>query len=235
MKKRVSIVISAFNAKDYIKECILSVNNQSYFENNTDYEILLGIDECESTLSEAIKLKDRIPNLKLFYFEENNGPYVVFNTLIGISYGEYVSVFGADDIMLNNFISDNILEIKSPNDFVIARGNNFNHPHKNKVVKTYNPDGVILFNRESFLSLNGYEGWRCAADSDLKVRMGIAGFNCIYSKKVTYLRRLHNKSITNSKTHGFKTRARLKLKDIINSRDISRIDKFKTTKKYKTI
>jgi len=235
MNTKISIIISAFNASEYIEECIMSVVNQSYFKLYNNYEIILGIDNCEDTLNEVIKFKDNIHNLKLVSFNENNGPYLVFNTLISISSGEYISIFGADDIMLSNFIEDNLMEIKNGSDFVIARGNNFNHPNKNKVIKTYNPDGVIIFNKSDFMLINGYEGWRCAADSDLKNRFNIMGLKCKHSENVTYLRRLHSDSITNSKNHGFNTAYRLRLKSIINDRQTSKIDKFKITKKYKII
>jgi len=45
-----SIIISAYNSSDYIIECLNSIRHQMYFHNHNNYEILLGVDHCESTL-----------------------------------------------------------------------------------------------------------------------------------------------------------------------------------------
>lgn len=46
----VSICVSAYKASDYIKECLDSINGQTYFNKNKNYEVIVGIDGCEETL-----------------------------------------------------------------------------------------------------------------------------------------------------------------------------------------
>jgi len=107
-KKKISIIVSAYAAADYLKECLSSINNQTYFEDFNDYEILVGIDGCPSTLAEVSKFKDTIRNLKVIWFPVNSGPYLVFNTLVSLSKFQAISIFGADDIMEENFIEHNL-------------------------------------------------------------------------------------------------------------------------------
>ena len=63
---KVSVIISAYGAEDYIEECISSVASQSYFQEN-NFEILVGIDGCCSTLDKMMKIKDQ---RKILYMRE---------------------------------------------------------------------------------------------------------------------------------------------------------------------
>lgn len=231
----ISVVISAYLASPYIEECIESVANQSYFEELDDYEILLGVDCCDSTLDKLLEIRDKFKNLKIFWFYKNSGPYLVFNTLISLSRFSKISIFGADDIMKNHFISENmrILEKKS---CVFARGQNFNHPNKTKIVREYNPDGVILFHKKDFLEINGFEKWRCGADSDLKARFALNKIKMIQSESPTFLRRLHQRSLTSKENrYGFGSKYRKRIQSIVRSRKDAKILTYETSKEYKLI
>lgn len=231
----VSVIVSAYAAGPYIEECLTSISSQTYFKDFEDYEILVGVDGCVSTLNEIIKFKETIKNLKVLWFPINSGPYLVFNTLISLSKFQAISVFGADDVMKENFIEQNIglLENKS---CVFAKGSNFNHPNKEDITRDYNPDGVIIFNRPDFLAINGFEKWRCGADSDLKVRFKIAGFTLIESKVSTFLRRLHEKSLTSTKNrYGFGGEYRKKIQSIVRSRTKAKIKKYNVFSGYEQV
>lgn len=234
-KKKVSIIVSAYAAADYLKDCLSSINNQTYFEDFNDYEILVGIDGCSSTLAEVSKFKETIRNLKVLWFPTNSGPYLVFNTLISLSKFQVISIFGADDIMEENFIEHNISLLKNKS-CVFARGANFNHPNKEEITREYNPDGVITFNRPDFLSVNGFEKWRCGADSDLKVRFKIAGLDLINSKSTTFLRRVHENSLTSSRSeYGFGGEYRIKVQKIVKARHKAKIKKYSVLSHYQII
>ena len=231
----VSVIISAHSAASYIEECVTSIAAQTYFKDFKDYEILVGVDGCLSTLNEMIRLKETIKNLKVLWFPVNSGPYLVFNTLVSVCNFEAVSVFGADDIMDKTFVEHNISLLKNKS-CVFARGANFNHPNKEEITREYNPDGVITFNRLDFLSVNGFEKWRCGADSDLKVRFKIAGLDLINSKSTTFLRRVHENSLTSSRSkYGFGGEYRKKIQAIVRSRTNAKIKNYSVLSHYQII
>lgn len=61
-----SIIIAAYRTKDFIQECLEAIENQTYFKNNDNYEILLGIDGCIETLEKVQQIKNKIRNIKVF-------------------------------------------------------------------------------------------------------------------------------------------------------------------------
>jgi glycosyltransferase involved in cell wall biosynthesis len=199
----ISIIISAYNAQDYIEECLDSIVKQTWYNDNNKYEILLGIDNCDKTLNIINKIKHKYKNLKVWWFQKNVGPYVVFNTLIQNSNYDVISVFGADDIMSNNFLEDN-LKMMNDKTYVKAMGVNFtkNIDEIKHIKKGTNYCGIILFNKSDFLGVNGYANWMCGADTDINRRFSLIGLKTINCKVVTYYRRIHNNSLTNNKTYG---------------------------------
>jgi len=233
VKEKVSVIVSAYRASEYIQECIESIANQSYFKSFDDYEILLGIDGCSDTLSVVSDFMDSIKNLKILYSSKNVGPYLVFNTLVKMSNSNIISVFGADDIMLPDFIKNNVSIIKK-NSFVIARGSNF-VGEKTNIVRTYNPDGIITFNRSEFIAINGFASWRCGADSDLKIRLKLNGNSPILSNETTFLRRIHDKSLTSNRKYGMRSEYRSTIRTITRSRKEPKLPDFQYLKKYKMI
>ena len=78
----ITIYITAYKAKDFLKECLDSISNQTYFINNPNYEILLGIDGCEETLEFAKTIMEKYNNLRILMMNKNCGTYITSNTLI---------------------------------------------------------------------------------------------------------------------------------------------------------
>jgi len=101
----ISIIISAYNAQNFIEECLDSIEAQTFFVGNNNYEILLGIDGCFASLNEVARIKAKYRNLRVFYMPENMGVYITFNTLLTYSKKKYILFFGADDIMWPDMIS----------------------------------------------------------------------------------------------------------------------------------
>jgi len=216
--KKISICISAFNAAEYIEECLDSISRQTYFNSNKNYEILLGIDGCFETLNKVNLIKYKYNNLKIINISKNSGPYIMLNTLISHSKYDTICVIGADDIMLDDFLVTNINEYKESENFVVVKCVNFNHPNKNDRGCEYNPGGTIIFSRNIFLSLNGFEIWRCGADSDLVDRFKRNGLSIYNSNKVTILRRIHDHNLINSEKYGIKSKYRKNIQKLIRER-----------------
>jgi glycosyltransferase involved in cell wall biosynthesis len=82
-----SIIIPTFNNVNYLGELLESIlNNESTY----DYEVLIGIDNCEETL-DYFKHRNYPSNFFFYYFVENYGPYIIKNTLAELSNYEKVN------------------------------------------------------------------------------------------------------------------------------------------------
>ena len=186
----ISIIITAYQTHKYIEECLDSVENQSYFKYNNNFEVLLGIDNCEDTLNEVIKIKHKYRNLKVFMMKENKGTYVASNTLINNAKYENILRFDSDDVMHDNMIKDSIPHLKKYN---LIRYKFIDIGKKNKSKRCAN--GVILFKKELFKELGGFQPWKCSADTEFLTR----GKEIINEKQlydVIFYRRIHDKSLS---------------------------------------
>ena len=187
-----SIIIPAFKASKFLDECLQSVIKSIGTYN---VEIIIGIDACSETLN-WFKSKT-FKNLKVYWFKDNVGPYIVKNTLAGLASSENLLFFDADDIMAPNMVENFLKNIRSSSiikfkycDFNHSAG--VNHPLPN----TWYGEGVFGITKHIFNKLNGFEGWRCAADTEFQLR---AKNNKIPSKNVSNLsfyRRLHSNNLT---------------------------------------
>jgi len=217
-----SVIISAYKAETFIEECLNSVFKQSF----SNYDVLLGIDGCSDTLKKVEEIKNKYENLKVYWFGENSGPYLVFNSLINFCDSEIISIFGADDIMLENHLTENI-KLLEENKYILAQCQNFIHPDINQITKTYNPNGLITLFKKDFIEVNGFDNWRCGADSDLIKRLNINKLQVIKTSIPTVLRRIHDLNLTNTNNEfGFKSSYRKKIDKIREGRKQARLSEF---------
>lgn len=95
----VSIIMPAYNAQKYIKEAILSIQNQTF----SDWELLIVDDFSKDNTVEIIKdacAKDTRITLK--QLSQNSGTGVARNTALQMSEGRYVAFLDADDLWRND-------------------------------------------------------------------------------------------------------------------------------------
>jgi len=221
---KVSVIISAFNTEMYIEECLDSVFKQNF----SNYDVILGIDGCNTTLKKIKELKNKYENLKVYWFEENSGPYLVFNSLVNFCDSEIISRFDADDIMLENHLTENV-KLLEENKYILAQCQNFIHPDINKITKIYNPNGLITLFKKDFIEVNGFDNWRCGADSDLIKRLNINNFKITKTTIPTILRRIHDLNLTNTNNQfGFKSDYRKKIDKIREGRKQAKLLEFFT-------
>ena len=95
--------------------------------------------------------------------------------------------------MTEQLIQD-IMTKKSTHDLIKPMYLDFNKDVKNvnKVInttKTYG-EGVFGVDKKLFLKMNGFEGWRCAADSDLMGRLYKNKVKLTHTKKIGFYRRI---------------------------------------------
>lgn len=100
---KVNIIIPVYNAAKYIKECFLSVVNQTY----ENIEIIF-VDDCGPDNSIAIieQLKNEYPkkNISIIKNKQNIGTGGSRNNGITYSTGEYIYFMDADDTIVKNCI-----------------------------------------------------------------------------------------------------------------------------------
>ena len=208
-KKRVSIIIPAYKAEKHIEKCLDSIENQTFFKNNNNFEVVLGIDGCDQTLDKVLSIADKYRNLRIFNMESNMGMFVTLNTLLDVVTSEHIIRFDSDDIMCSDMISAIMYQEernKTDKPKVIRFGyldfnNNeeslLSHEYvwnKNKTFILGN--GVIYFNKNILKYVGGYEPWICAADTDFYVRIEKSPIKAFLIDNYLFYRRIHENSLT---------------------------------------
>jgi len=127
---RVSVIVPVYNVQNYIRECILSILNQTF----RDFEIIIINDGSKDKSIEHIKdLVNDNENIILIN-QENGGLSNARNTGLRIATGEYISFVDSDDYIGKNFLATLYSEAKEF-DLDIACGNyiKFDENKKNPI------------------------------------------------------------------------------------------------------
>ena len=210
----ITVIIPTYKSINYIDECIDSVIEST---KNQNVEILVGIDGCKETL-EYIKSNIYPDNIKFYYFEKNVGPYVIKNSLSEIANGENLLFFDSDDIMNENMIQNAIDSINHC-DFVRHSYVNFkNLFSENKTNKTEFEGGIFTIKKHIFDRMNGFEPWKCEADSEFALRMLKNGYKIKVSNNVDFFRRIHNEGLTSKPETGYNSKLRSDYKKLYHSK-----------------
>jgi len=189
-----SVVIPTYNNTEFLVELFDSIEKNNF---TFDFEVLVGIDNCIKTLEFVIK--NKFPNkIRFFFFHQNYGPYVIKNTLAKISKYDKLFFFDSDDIMRENALQDinnkldhfQLVKPKYINFQETSEGRIFNFD------KLAYGEGVFGILKDKFMSLNGFEGWRVAADSDFMGRLYKTNVRLNHTQEILFDRRLHPKSLT---------------------------------------
>ena len=215
-REGVTICITAYKAKDYIKECLDSVVKQTWFENNDNFEIIVGIDGCQETLEYMKTIMNNYKNLKVWMMDSNKGTYITSNTIMSNATYENVFRFDSDDIMCSNLV-ETVMNNKGNCKLVRYYLKDFGDD-KNEVAVAH---GTIYINKSTFIKYGGFRPWPCGADTEIYHRlMKIESVKNI--RKILMLRRVHDSSLTRSKDTGYKSELRNKYKKLIKDMVISK-------------
>ena len=196
-----SIIISAYKTYEYIEECLDSVMLQTFFKENNNFEILLGIDNCPNTLKKINNIQYKYPKMRVFYMSKNVGTYVTSNTLLTLIKYDKIIRFDSDDIMTPNMVEQ--INSKSYNHDVIrfCFCNFQDNSEKCKKPNNYPAHGAIFYKLKIINELGGYKNWVCGADSDLIYRFK-SDYKINIINDVLFYRRKHNESLTVNKVTG---------------------------------
>lgn len=208
----VSIIIPTYGTPEYLKECINSIRNQKI---DFNYEILLGVDNCKETLKSIEDDKDFYKEIRLYYFKENVGPFIIKNTLIDLTTYNNILFFDSDDIMTSNMLSDFFNHIKKAD---LIR---FNYLNFRKNLEHSNPltaFGVFGIKKSIFNNFVCFEPWKCAADSEFIERVSFHKINSKTIEGVSFHRRLHDKNLTLKPDTNMKSKLRESYKNQIQQK-----------------
>jgi hypothetical protein len=199
-----TFLIAAFKAQNFILDTIKSILNLE-----TRYqkiEILIGVDACHYTTKKLIESK--LPeNVKIYFFQENIGPYPIFNTLAEKAKGKNIIFFGADDLAMPNLLevfNKNIIkyDLVRFGCYSFKDGDDYNNQDNLKLLSLV-VGGCKGIKKSIFLELNGYFKWRASADDEFGRR--IVAKNIPYIDLVdepTFLYRQHLNNISHNKLMG---------------------------------
>jgi glycosyltransferase involved in cell wall biosynthesis len=191
----VSIVIAAYKAQGFIEECLDSIEGQSYFKDNDEYEVLIGVDGCEETLNRIKEISHKYRNIRVFMNKENVGAYRTVNTLMGKANNDIILRFDADDVMKPTMLRRGMFYAVN-NDVVQFGYDSFvNDINKAQAQKFRCADGCVFIKKEFFKKTGGFRAWECAADSEFLFRVrNHAKIHKVRSR--VFYRRVHGENLT---------------------------------------
>ncbi|PLS17878.1 hypothetical protein CVD28_09295 [Bacillus sp. M6-12] len=216
----VSVIISAYNHEKYIGETLKSIINQTY----TNIELILFNDGSKDKTHEVIiSLKEELNKrfTDFHYFsKENEGISKTFNRGIKLARGKYIKVFGSDDILYPNAISELVIYMERYKKYGAVFGNGYHaftslislnkkrYSEDNRFSKQFKfksgyihrhiiknlpliPTITVMFRKEVLDELGGYDENLPCEDIDLYVRMSNK-YMIGFMKKNIAIHRLHD-------------------------------------------
>ena len=100
--KKISIIVSAFNAEKYIENCLEKLLKQTY----ENIEIIVIEDGSNDDTKKIIKTFESNDKIKIIYNDGNKGLSFSRNAGIAAANGEYIGFIDADDYIDNNFYEE---------------------------------------------------------------------------------------------------------------------------------
>lgn len=97
---KVTVIIPNYNGIEYLKECLLSLEAQSF----KDFEVIV-VDNC-STDGSPEYIKEHYPEIKLFEMDKNYGFSIAVNKGIQESRTPYVILLNNDTVVHKNYMNE---------------------------------------------------------------------------------------------------------------------------------
>lgn len=201
-----SIIVPTFDNLEFLDELF-----DSFKKNKVDFphEYLIGIDSCDKT-KKYIEENEFPENFFFFYFVENVGPYKIKNTLSEVAKYDNLFFFDSDDCMTESCLFE-INKLLYKYECIKPKFINFKDTNDGRVYIDGNGlhgEGVFAIRKNVFLGMNGFEGWRCAADSDFMARLYKLRRKINLTNVILFHRRIHGSSLTMSEETGYASEIR---------------------------
>ena len=125
--------------------------------------------------------------------------------MANIAKSDNLIFFDSDDLMGENMVD---YVIKSLDRYVCVKPKMYNFDNEtNKPILNLNThgEGDFAIKKDLFISMNGFEPWMCAADSDFMGRLYKRNPAMIGSPSPLFSRRIHDNSLTTRKETGMRS------------------------------
>lgn len=212
---RITVIMPAFKAENYIQEAVESLLNQT-FANWNALDIIVVSDGCRETFSRLHKYKGKI---KAVLLKENVGTYRAINTGLQLvnPRSQIIGTMGSDDMVAPRYL-DRISDMYDPTE-IFAYSTFYEEIDLNgqhlRFVKRHAPTGQFFYDSRVFKKLGGFRPWRCAADSEFWQRAMVEGVTLKTHRDPFFKYRRHGGQITASKESGFGTEYRNEKADFV--------------------
>ncbi len=220
---RISVIIPAYRASQYIEECLDSIFNQT---SHAEIEVLVCVDNCQETLFALSKIRHKYPKLRIFRTLSQCGPYVIRNSLVQHSKHPNLLFFDADDIMKTNMISS-ILSRADLRSQIRFKYFNFRNSSSSSLdsleLFSQHAHGVFFIPKETFNRIGGFQPWPCGADTEFIKRCKVNKIPSISIDEGLFYRRIHQESLTQNSQTGYSSSIRNKIKKWIQTNNDWRI------------
>lgn len=218
----VSVIITAYNAKQYLAEAVDSVLNQSY----TDLEIILVNDGSKDNTLEIMQQYEAQDSRVVVISHENMGISASNNRALKMARGHYIAKLDADDVMTPNRIEEQVKFLQEnpqigmlSSDAIII---NDKGEHVGTQVmpgyqdvaysrKIARSQGLVICAHTGFMAykkayedVGGYnEGISCAVDLEIFRRMIEKGYNLVILRKFLVKYRIYRSSVVGKNTKSY--------------------------------
>jgi hypothetical protein len=211
-----TIIISTYLNTQYLEECFNSIIDSI---GNKKVQVLVGIDSCVES-KKYIQSNSYPSNFEFYFFEKNNGPYIVFNSLSTLVKSKNILFFGSDDVMSENMIDDCISGLNTYDCVKPYYTNFFDGKPIDSGTKKQIGEGVFAIKKEIFDYMNGFEPWMCAADSDFMGRLyGLKKYTFKITNKINFYRRIHKNGLTSRPDTGMGSKLRAHYGTLVKKRN----------------
>jgi glycosyltransferase involved in cell wall biosynthesis len=186
MSPKITVFMAAYNAAKFITEAIESVLNQTF----KDFELLIVNDgSTDETVAIISKFQD--PRIRVIHNDRNRGLVFTRNVLLKEARGEYIAILDSDDIAIPNRLALQYEHFKKHPDLALCgghgqvinhSGDTINDPRLIVPIGTENikitllflntfVNSTVMYKKEVFLELNGYNDFAPAEDYELFTRI----------------------------------------------------------------
>ena len=115
MSEKISVLMTSYNASNFIKDSIKSILKQSY----KNWELVI-VDDCSKDNSVKIIKKFKEKRIKLFTLNKHLGRTKALNYGLKRVKGKYIAILDADDVAINSRLKKQINFLKKNKTFSLV-------------------------------------------------------------------------------------------------------------------
>jgi glycosyltransferase involved in cell wall biosynthesis len=115
---KISIITAVYNSQNYLSDCIESVINQNY--PNLEHIFVDGL-STDNSLDIIKKYAEQCKHIR-YVSEKDTGIYDAINKGIELSTGDWIYVFGSDDVFFDNDVLQSIFSLQENKKYDVIYG-----------------------------------------------------------------------------------------------------------------